>query len=129
MAVGTPVLFAPGVAVAAASAQSTAPAAAAMQPAPVSELVAEVDIPYTRFTLDNGLTVLVHEDHKAPVVAVRSLPLRALLSLAASLTILLETRVRKAPGAARLWLPIRAWPKEDRVRPAMVCSPGSMPPR
>ena len=70
MAVGTPVLFAPGVAVAAASAQSTAPAAAAMQPAPVSELVAEVDIPYTRFTLDNGLTVLVHEDHKAPVVAV-----------------------------------------------------------
>src|SRR3989344_568322 len=36
----------------------------------VSELVAEVDIPYTKFTLDNGLTVLVHEDHKAPVVAV-----------------------------------------------------------
>jgi zinc protease len=29
-----------------------------------------VDIPYTRFTLDNGLTVIVHEDHKAPVVAV-----------------------------------------------------------
>ncbi|MBN6150744.1 insulinase family protein [Xanthomonas sp. AmX2] len=28
------------------------------------------DIAYTRFTLDNGLTVIVHEDHKAPVVAV-----------------------------------------------------------
>jgi predicted Zn-dependent peptidase len=26
-------------------------------------------IPYTRFHLDNGLTVVVHEDHKAPVVA------------------------------------------------------------
>ena len=31
---------------------------------------AEVDIPFTRFTLPNGLTVIVHEDHKAPVVAV-----------------------------------------------------------
>lgn len=29
-----------------------------------------VDIPYERFTLDNGLTVVVHEDRKAPVVAV-----------------------------------------------------------
>ena len=28
------------------------------------------DIPYTRFQLPNGLTVVVHEDHKAPVVAV-----------------------------------------------------------
>ena len=28
------------------------------------------DIPYTRFTLPNGLTVVVNEDHKAPVVAV-----------------------------------------------------------
>ncbi|GAB2537630.1 M16 family metallopeptidase [Rhodanobacter koreensis] len=28
------------------------------------------DIAYTRFTLPNGLTVVVHEDHKAPVVAV-----------------------------------------------------------
>ena len=43
--------------------------APAVQAAPVSELVAQVDIPYTKFTLDNGLTVLVHEDHKAPVVA------------------------------------------------------------
>jgi len=30
------------------------------------------DIPYTRFTLQNGLTVLVHEDHKAPIVAVNT---------------------------------------------------------
>jgi zinc protease len=29
-----------------------------------------IDIPFTRFTLANGLTVVVHEDHKAPVVAV-----------------------------------------------------------
>lgn len=49
------------------AAQAAAPA---VQAAPVADLVAEVDIPYTRFTLDNGLTVLVHEDHKAPVVAV-----------------------------------------------------------
>ncbi len=27
------------------------------------------DIPYTKFVLANGLTVLVHEDHKTPVVA------------------------------------------------------------
>ncbi|WP_419756057.1 M16 family metallopeptidase [Brevundimonas sp.] len=49
------------------AAQAAAPAPRA---APVADLVAAVDIPYTRFTLDNGLTVLVHEDHKAPVVAV-----------------------------------------------------------
>jgi len=29
-----------------------------------------IDIPYTKFVLDNGLTVVVHEDHKAPIVAV-----------------------------------------------------------
>ena len=29
-----------------------------------------VDIPYSKFVLDNGLTLIVHEDHKAPVVAV-----------------------------------------------------------
>ncbi|WP_312736362.1 pitrilysin family protein [Brevundimonas sp.] len=64
LAVSTPVW-------ASAPAARNAPAAApAVQAAPVSELVREVDIPYTRFTLDNGLTVLVHEDHKAPVVAV-----------------------------------------------------------
>ena len=29
-----------------------------------------VDIPHEIFTLDNGLTLIVHEDHKAPIVAV-----------------------------------------------------------
>ena len=29
-----------------------------------------VDIPYEKLVLDNGLTVLIHEDHKAPIVAV-----------------------------------------------------------
>ena len=31
---------------------------------------ADIEIPYTEFTLDNGLRVIVHEDHKAPIVAV-----------------------------------------------------------
>ncbi len=31
---------------------------------------AAIDIPYRKAVLDNGLTVVVHEDHKAPVVAV-----------------------------------------------------------
>jgi predicted Zn-dependent peptidase len=44
----------------------SAPAA----PAPVAELVKAVDIPYEQFTLANGLRVIVHEDRKAPVVAV-----------------------------------------------------------
>jgi zinc protease len=30
----------------------------------------QIDIPYTKFVLDNGLTLIVHEDHKAPIVAV-----------------------------------------------------------
>ena len=30
---------------------------------------AKIDIPYQKFTLDNGLTLIVHEDHKAPIVA------------------------------------------------------------
>jgi predicted Zn-dependent peptidase len=44
------------------------PAAAGV--APVADLVRRVDIPYEQFTLDNGLRVLVHEDRKAPIVAV-----------------------------------------------------------
>lgn len=31
---------------------------------------ADVDIPFQKFVLNNGLTVIVHEDHKAPIVAV-----------------------------------------------------------
>ena len=30
----------------------------------------EIDIPYSKYTLDNGLTLIVHEDHKAPIVAI-----------------------------------------------------------
>jgi len=41
-------------------------AAAASKPAPLPS----VDVPYEKFVLDNGLTLIVHEDHKAPVVAV-----------------------------------------------------------
>ncbi len=52
----------------------------AQEPAPAHKApvaVAGVDIPipdikYTKFTLANGLTVLVHEDHKAPIVAVNT---------------------------------------------------------
>ena len=42
---------------------------AAAEPAPLPSLIADVKIPHTSFVLANGLTVLVHEDHKAPVVA------------------------------------------------------------
>ncbi len=48
-----------------------APAVAAPAgPVPVPALIEEVAIPHQSFQLANGLTVLVHEDHKAPVVAV-----------------------------------------------------------
>jgi zinc protease len=43
-------------------------AAAATKPAPTT--LPAVDIPYTKYVLENGLTLIVHEDHKAPVVAV-----------------------------------------------------------
>ena len=39
-------------------------------PAPVSALARTVDIPFTQFTLPNGLRVVVSTDRKAPVVAV-----------------------------------------------------------
>ena len=57
LAVSNPV-WASNAAVSAPAASAQA-AVSALRAAPVSELVAEVDIPYTRFTLDNGLTVLV----------------------------------------------------------------------
>ncbi len=46
---------------------ATAFAPAQAQDAPAS---AGVAIPYQEFTLPNGLRVIVHEDHKAPIVAV-----------------------------------------------------------
>jgi predicted Zn-dependent peptidase len=45
--------------------QTTAP-----EPAPLAELVEEVEIPFETFTLDNGLTTIVHTDRKAPLVGV-----------------------------------------------------------
>ncbi|MDE8652620.1 M16 family metallopeptidase [Novosphingobium album (ex Liu et al. 2023)] len=44
-----------------------APVAAAVTPA---ALVGEVDIPYEKFVLANGLTTIVHTDRKAPIVGV-----------------------------------------------------------
>jgi zinc protease len=37
---------------------------------PQSANATDVDIPFTKFVLSNGLTLVVHEDHKAPIVAV-----------------------------------------------------------
>ncbi len=48
----------------------TSTQAAPLQAAPVSDLVSRVDIPWSRFELDNELKVIVHTDRKAPVVAV-----------------------------------------------------------
>ena len=47
-------------------------AAPASQSVPIPTLVKQVTIPHTMFRLANGLTVIVHEDHKAPVVAVNA---------------------------------------------------------
>ncbi|MBO80528.1 MAG: peptidase M16 [Citromicrobium sp.] len=44
--------------------------AAAQDVAPLQTLVDEVAIPYEEFQLENGLTVIVHEDRKAPIVGV-----------------------------------------------------------
>ncbi|HVK96800.1 MAG TPA: insulinase family protein, partial [Flavisolibacter sp.] len=38
--------------------------------APVKNKYPNIDIPYKKFVLDNGLRLIVHEDHKAPIVAV-----------------------------------------------------------
>ena len=61
---------APAVETATAPAPVTAIPAAPAEPVPVTALVSEVSIPHQKFVLDNGLTVIVHEDHKAPVVGV-----------------------------------------------------------
>ncbi len=44
--------------------------AIATQARDAAAAVADIDIPFRKFTLDNGLTLIVHEDNKAPVVAV-----------------------------------------------------------
>lgn len=50
----------------------TAHAAQTQPPAAGGVDIPIPDIPYTKFVLKNGLTVLVHEDHKAPVVAINT---------------------------------------------------------
>ena len=47
-----------------------AAATSVAKPTPVPALIAKVKIPHKKFVLANGLTVLVHEDRKAPVVGV-----------------------------------------------------------
>ncbi|MCA1858233.1 insulinase family protein [Massilia oculi] len=54
---------------------ATGVSAASAAPAKSSASTPDIPIPdvkYTKFTLKNGLTVLVHEDHKTPVVAVNT---------------------------------------------------------
>jgi zinc protease len=46
--------------------------AAAAQSQPPALDIPVPEIPYTKFVLPNGLTLLVHEDHKTPVVAVNT---------------------------------------------------------
>ena len=36
----------------------------------LADNLSDINIPYEKFVLPNGLTVIVHEDHKAPIVAV-----------------------------------------------------------
>jgi zinc protease len=53
------------------------PKPAAKKSAPAHSAASNVNIPipdikYTKFVLKNGLTLLVHEDHKAPIVAVNT---------------------------------------------------------
>lgn len=45
-------------------------ATATPPPAEVAALPPSFDIPYQKHILPNGLTLLIHEDHKAPIVAV-----------------------------------------------------------
>jgi zinc protease len=60
---------------AAAFASQGQPASAAVAPPAVPAAAIDIpipDIPYTKFVLKNGLTLLVHEDHKLPVVTVNT---------------------------------------------------------
>lgn len=44
--------------------------ALALTAAPAAAPAADIDLPYEEYTLDNGLKLIVHEDRKAPLVAV-----------------------------------------------------------
>ena len=45
-------------------------AGAVSSPARPNDPGSNLDIPYKKFILKNGLTLVVHEDHKTPIVAV-----------------------------------------------------------
>jgi zinc protease len=60
---------------AASAGAQTPPAPAHKAPSAAASTSVDIPIPdikYTKFVLANGLTVLVHEDHKAPIVAVNT---------------------------------------------------------
>ena len=50
--------------------KAVAIAIGALALAPAAQAATEIALPYEQFQLENGLRVVVHEDHKAPVVAV-----------------------------------------------------------
>ncbi len=52
------------------SGQPTPQPAAQSQIASLDDIIAAVDIPYETFTLENGLTTIVHTDRKSPLVGV-----------------------------------------------------------
>lgn len=53
-----------------AQAADDAPASNAQSPTSRAAKIPMVEIPYSKFVLDNGLTLIVHEDHETPIVAV-----------------------------------------------------------
>lgn len=53
-----------------AQSRTTAAATSTEATASLTDLVAQVSIPFEKFELANGLTVIVHEDRKAPIVGV-----------------------------------------------------------
>jgi len=60
----------PAVAPSASSAPAAAPATASPKAAASVPTFPDINIPYQKYVLPNGLTLIVHEDHKAPIVAV-----------------------------------------------------------
>ena len=63
----SPATGAPATPTAAPTPTASAPPAAAHTPVPTFP---DLTIPYQKYILPNGLTLIVHEDHKAPIVAV-----------------------------------------------------------
>ncbi|HWY23413.1 MAG TPA: insulinase family protein, partial [Nevskia sp.] len=61
--------FAAAFCLSACAAQSPSNADGAAPASSTAAALPDIDIPYQKFVLANGLTVLVHEDHKTPVVA------------------------------------------------------------